>query len=263
MSFSALTINAWLRIDAINRGLETAAPRTVLEVGPGLGAMACRLAEKYDYTGVELDPVACEVLRRRLDTAGRGVVLLGTTDLLRGQTYDLICAFEVLEHIEDDVSALESWNSLLTESGYLLFSVPAHADKFGPLDIHVGHYRRYERADLEQKLAQAGFEVARFTIYGMLLGALLNIASNLIARRPLNTRSKQEATGESARFLQPQTATGGFIRWSLALPFRVIQRLFDRSDFGTGYVVLARRAFPLNTVRESPNAIGGNRKGSN
>src|SRR5690348_2310353 len=101
-----LTITAWLRFDAINAAIETARPRRVLEVGAGEGALGTWLTERCDYTGVEPDAQSRAVAADRVSTAH---VLAKLPD---DGAYDLVCAFEVLEHIDDDVSALESWHQL-------------------------------------------------------------------------------------------------------------------------------------------------------
>ena len=84
--------------------------------------------------------------------------------------FDLVCAFEVLEHIEDDLGALEQWRGRLKPDGWILLSVPAHAAQFGPSDEHAGHFRRYERAELTERLEKAGFRVVSLRSYGVGLG---------------------------------------------------------------------------------------------
>jgi SAM-dependent methyltransferase len=239
---SALTANAWLRSDAICEGLRIAGPNSILEIGPGLGAMAMRLSRYYDYTGVELDPSSYQILRKKLEVLGRGSAVEDFASIVNGSKFDLVCAFEVLEHICDDVGALRSWRALLKPTGYLMLSVPAHARKFGPLDEFVGHFRRYERAELRAKLEQTGFEVNWIDCHGMLLGQGLHMASNAITRRGARQNSRDEATGASARLLQPSSSVEALFRWAISLPFRWMQRPFRRLDFGSGYVALARVA---------------------
>ena len=70
-----LTIGAWLRFDAIRRGLDSLSPDRVLEIGPGLGAMAHRLATRHEYVGLELDAVSHAATAAVLTRAGSGQVL--------------------------------------------------------------------------------------------------------------------------------------------------------------------------------------------
>src|SRR3954470_10803721 len=95
-----LTIRAWLRWDVVSR-LMPSEVRSVLEIGAGLGSTGAMLAARYDYTGLEPDTVAQAEASRRT----RGRVLNERAEDHAG-SYDVVCAFEVLEHIEDDVEAL-------------------------------------------------------------------------------------------------------------------------------------------------------------
>ena len=233
----------WLRFDAIRRGLAIASPETVLELGAGEGAMACRLAQQYDYVGVEPDPTSCSVLRERLEKLGAGDSRSGSVDALGAdETFDLICAFEVLEHIEDDVGALRAWSSHLQDAGWLLISVPAHSDRFGPTDEAVGHVRRYDRDALVRALHGGGFEVVQLTSYGMVAGHVADCVRNAVVRRRNFDESREGRTAASGRLMQPKSSATGVLRWAAALPFRAVQRPLASTDSGIGYVALARRA---------------------
>ena len=94
--------------------------------------------------------------RRRIKAAGRGEVRNIGVDALGGGQFDLVCAFEVLEHIEDDAAAVRQWAARLRPGGWLLLSVPAHQRRYGPADELVGHFRRYDPARLTALLARCG-----------------------------------------------------------------------------------------------------------
>jgi hypothetical protein len=65
---------------------------------------------------------------------------------------------DVLEHIKSDYYMLKKAYSLLVEGGYLIFSVPAHKSLYSNYDRYLGHYRRYEKHDLESMLGWAKFD---------------------------------------------------------------------------------------------------------
>ena len=75
--------------------------------------------------------------------------------------YDIIYTSNVLEHIEDDVAALRDLRALLKDGGALIVYVPAFQCLYSHLDADVGHYRRYGKRELRDKLSAAGFAIRR------------------------------------------------------------------------------------------------------
>jgi SAM-dependent methyltransferase len=228
-----LTITAWLRFDAIKTALSAARPARVLEVGAGEGALGGWLVQQCDYTAIEPDAQSRAVAA---DRVGAARVLATLPD---DSGYDLVCAFEVLEHIDDDAGALASWRKLLRPKGRLLLSVPAHADRFGPSDEYVGHFRRYDHDDLEKMLDATGFDVVQWSSYGAGLGQVIDaIRNRIVARRPKHSAATGSA--ESGRLFQPKSGIRVAMNYAAALPFRLAQRPFARTEIGIGYVVLAQ-----------------------
>jgi glycosyltransferase involved in cell wall biosynthesis len=235
-----LTPNAWLRYDVITRVLP-AGIRDVLEVGCGQGALGVRLAQRYQYLGLEPDPVSWAVAQRRISAAGRGEVRNIRFDALGPEQFDLVCAFEVLEHIDDDATAVHEWTARLRPGGWLMMSVPAHQGRYGPADELAGHFRRYDPEAMTALLTKCGLTGIEVRQYGFPLGYTLEAARNLIARRRLTAApggSVAERTAASGRLLQPASrAVGAATRYGTA-PFRLLQRGFTGT--GTGLIVLAR-----------------------
>jgi SAM-dependent methyltransferase len=236
-----LTPNAWLRYDIVRQILdELDDVESVLEVGAGEGAMAARLSRRYQYVGLEPDPRSFAKARERLVAARRGTVVLGDSSSYKpSSTFDLICAFEVLEHIEDDAGALREWSQRLRPGGWLLISVPAFQRRWSAADVIVGHYRRYEPEALADLLQASGFEEPRLQTYGFPLGYLLEAGRNVLSRSRKSGNSLAESTARSGRFLQPPDSLGWLTRAGTA-PFRVLQRRLAGTKLGTGLVALAR-----------------------
>jgi SAM-dependent methyltransferase len=151
---------------------------------------------------------------------------------------DVVCAFEVLEHVEDDDAALRLWGTFLRPGGTLLISVPAWQRRFGPSDARVGHHRRYDRDQLRDLLVRSGYQDVRIFIYGFPLGYALEAAWDVVARSQRDSGSTQDRTSESGRWIQPP-AWFGWAPELVSLPFRIIQRAFVRTDLGTGFVAMA------------------------
>jgi SAM-dependent methyltransferase len=232
---------AWLRHDAIRAVLDAVRPQSVLEVGAGRGAMGARLARRAEYVGVEPDPISFAAARRVVESEG-GTVLHGDVSAVDpGARFDLVAAFEVLEHLPDDAGALAGWAARLRPGGRVLLSVPAGPHRYGPADAAVGHVRRYTRASLTDALATAGLEVSTFEPYGAGLGHLLEWVRNRVLR-PDPDGDAATGSARSGRVLQPRGPFAAAATAALAAPFRVLQRSAPVRERGVGYVVSAVRA---------------------
>jgi 2-polyprenyl-3-methyl-5-hydroxy-6-metoxy-1,4-benzoquinol methylase len=154
----------------------------------------------------------------------------------------MVCAFEVLEHCEDDAKVLADWVARVRPGGRLLISVPAHQDRFGPSDVRVGHFRRYERQQLADLLEAARLVDVEIVSVGEPLGRLLEWAWDQAARlRPHTASSMEDRTHSSGRLFQPPDWMGWTTQAATA-PFRRMQRRHLDSDRGTGFVAVGRRA---------------------
>ena len=79
---------------------------------------------------------------------------------MRDNSLDCVAALEVIEHVENDVMVLREFYRILKPGGIGLISVPAFMSLWGDHDEWNGHFRRYERRELLDKIQEAGFHVA-------------------------------------------------------------------------------------------------------
>ncbi len=240
MNYPPLTPTAWLRYDMVKRLLRKLdGVQTVLEIGVGEGAVGARLADQFTYVGIEQDEDSCAKARSRIENFG-GTVLHGTLSTLPpAAKFDLICVFEVLEHIEDDRAALCEWRTRLNEGGALLVSVPAFQRRFGPWDERAGHFRRYEPQDFARLLASTGFHHSTVWTYGFPAGYVLEWARHQLARESYKRESMADRTAKSGRALQPPDRLAWVTKLGSA-PFCLLQKPFRRSRHGIGLIALAR-----------------------
>lgn len=234
--------NAALRWDVVSRLLPDPLG-DVLEVGCGQGAVAARLARRAkSLTALEPDPQSFALAKERVGSHGQ-VLNMMSHDLPAGDTFDLICAFEVLEHIDNDAAALDDWTSRLRPGGNLLLSVPAHSQRFSDWDRIAGHFRRYDRATMRARLEQAGLTDIYICLYGFPSGYLLELTRNHLARRELVGRAGAmdiaERTATSGRIFQPGSAFVSLAMATASVPMIWMQRLFP--DRGVGMVAMARK----------------------
>lgn len=162
----------------------------ILEVGIGIGIFTDKLLTKGKVFGVDIVPEFVEAAKKRHGARPDLEYLVadmgaGVPGILAGRTFDTIVCMNVLEHIEDDGKTLVNFRSLLKPGGKLVLVVPAHRWLFNPLDSHDGHFRRYEKNELRDKLVSAGFSVVRegtFNLFGI-LGWFLN--GSILRRKDL------------------------------------------------------------------------------
>jgi SAM-dependent methyltransferase len=139
----------------------------VLEVGAGIGQITGALRENRRITrllSIEPDEKFCTVWRSRFPPQD---LLQGTVNDLRGETaWSAILSVNVLEHIGDDSEELARYHRLLKPvQGSLCLFVPARPEIYAPIDRDFGHFRRYTRRELRQKLERAGFKIVRLRYY--------------------------------------------------------------------------------------------------
>lgn len=242
LALPPLTANASLRWDVVRR-LLPARPGAVLEIGCGRGAATARIARRADrIVAVEPDAQSFAVARANL---GDQVELNNcmSFELPGHDRFDTICAFEVLEHIEDDVAALEEWKAKLAPGGHLLLSVPAWQARMADADELAGHFRRYDPDHIAARLAQAGFTDITVELYGFPAGHLLEAVRNHVGRRRLAAGAADQdiasRTAGSGRLLQPSHGLLGTLIGLAARPLVWLQRAFPNR--GVGLVARARK----------------------
>ena len=232
-----------MRWDAVSRKLP-GQMGNVLEVGSGKGGFAARIAPRcQQFTGLEPDPTSHAIAVDAIG-ADADISLSRVEDLAASETFDLVCAFEVLEHLEDDAAALAQWAKKLRPGGMLMLSTPAHANRLGAWDRMVGHHRRYDVETMQALLASAGLKDIEIELYGHPIGQVLERVRNLIAARRLKNSENQlgdyvERTSSSARLLQPSGALASLGMRFAAVPLAAIQRLFPNQ--GIALIATARR----------------------
>ena len=131
-----------------------------LEVAPGLRP---RLPVEGTHF-VDLSGPAIARLRPRAASVTLGSI---TALPFASGKFGLVCAFDIVEHVDDEDGALSELSRVCDSGGVLLMAVPLHPSRWTPFDDFVGHCRRYEPQRLLDKLNQYGFSVESSAVYGM------------------------------------------------------------------------------------------------
>lgn len=152
------------------------------EIGCGTGAFLRSLSSESS-----LELLGSEIYLRGLRSATAQspnieFIQLDATAIPFNAEFDAIGAFDVIEHIEDDVSVLRGIQRALKPAGRLILTVPQHQFLWSNIDEFVHHRRRYSRKELLSKLESAGFRVNYVTSFVFMLFPLM-LVSRLFERK--------------------------------------------------------------------------------
>lgn len=162
-------------------------PARVLEIGCGTGGNLDMLARFGAVSAMESDPRAREMAIRK--TGGRFEIRAGRCphDIpFADAAFDLVCLFDVLEHIEEDAATLGAVRRLLAPHGRVVMTVPAYRWLWSAHDEFLHHKRRYTAAELSAKARAAGLGVAVLSYFNTLLFPLAvaaRLKDRLLGRR--------------------------------------------------------------------------------
>ena len=147
-------------VEQICRQVTDRRPR-ILDVGCGTGANLLLLSKYGQAEGVDVSEDALAFCRAR----GLDKVRLGAGEELPYEdgTFDLVTAFDVVEHMDDDLAGLSEMRRVLRPGGRVLLFVPTFMFLWGLQDEVSNHRRRYRLPELRRVLEQAGFEIERST----------------------------------------------------------------------------------------------------
>ncbi len=140
----------------------------ILEIGCGTGHNLAMLSGFGKVDALELDEEVRSVAEQRL---GRQVMSAPLPELagVPERHYDLIGAFDVIEHIDDDQAALRSVASRLKPGGKLILTVPAHQWMWSAHDIVNHHKRRYSKRGLRRLIEGSPLRLEAIGYFNSLL----------------------------------------------------------------------------------------------
>jgi glycosyltransferase involved in cell wall biosynthesis len=135
----------------------------VLEIGAGIGNMSVHLMPRSIYWATDVNACYLNYLETLRHT--RPYMRVAYTDSMdagsypTGQHFDTVVCLNVIEHVADDIGALQNIHETLTDGGRAIILVPFGPHLYGSLDEVLGHCRRYTEEQLCGVAQQAGFQV--------------------------------------------------------------------------------------------------------
>jgi len=201
---------------------------TVLDFGCGGGHLVEKIQSKHQNVQIEASEVVDVMLKNLTKRFQDKVTVIDYRQkTLVENHYDCIYSLDVLEHIEDDRQAFKDLYRALKVGGKLLVNVPAHMSIFSDFDTELGHYRRYEKYELEQKLKDAGFHIVNIRFWNRLGLSVIKYTQAKKLKRP-------NAVAGQRSFAQ------NIVNFMLTLYFSLIENNIPPGD-GLSLIAIAQK----------------------
>jgi SAM-dependent methyltransferase len=150
-----------LVLDWIERAYPGRSDLEILDAGCGTGLMLQEMRHLGLAEGVDISEEALAFCRRRgLDNVRQASVLDLPFD---ADSFDVVTALDVVEHLDDDAGALAEWRRVLKPGGRTFLFVPAHRWLWSLQDEISHHRRRYTASSLRAAVEKGGFQVERMS----------------------------------------------------------------------------------------------------
>lgn len=207
----------------------------IMEIGCSSGFFIKDLVKSFaDSTVIGVDVVKAPLYKLAITLPG---VPLMRFDLLKcplpDQSVDVLIMLNVLEHIEDDVGALNNAFRLLKPGGSLVIEVPAGPKLYDAYDAQLHHFRRYSATELKHKLNNTGFEVKRLSHLGFLLYPAFVVV------KLLNKWSSAKKKTTVVRDQAASTSGSPLVKLAMKLESNYLSNL--HLPFGIRVLAIARR----------------------
>ena len=201
----------------------------ILNIGIATGATSIMLQQYGTVTSLEYDKECCEFVR---DKCGLEVINGSMTELpFDNDSYDLVCAFDVVEHIEDDHKAISELRRVMTADGHYFLTVPAFMFLWSEHDEINHHYRRYTKGTFASLLTANNLVSSYSGYFNSLLFipiAGVRLLQNMLSRKDkVATEKKSDFEGVNSSGLINTILKGIFllekplISLGIPLPFGV------------------------------------------
>ncbi|MBK6517882.1 MAG: methyltransferase domain-containing protein [Polyangiaceae bacterium] len=222
-----------------------------LDIGCSDGAFLAQMAERRnDVWGIDIDQKALQIAR------ARGLRNVASADIggfienarAKGLTFDVVTAFDVIEHLTDPVGTLRELRSILAPNGVLVGTLPNRNRLLVnqmPIDFPPHHFFRYDRPSLETTLVRGGMVPLRIDVFQYNYSTMTAVDYVVKAVKRLRGRSNAAQVGAPA-------VKGTAARWSRANLGRVLGRLTTPLSFALERP--GKRGFKLYFVARADRA---------
>lgn len=205
--------------------------KRILDAGCGTGHLSLDLLkEGYEVISVDYSHELVNFAKMKISqyfsdpqVFACDLTTLNTTNY---SSFDTIISLDVIEHVERDDIILQKFFELLHSGGTLIISVPAVKSLYGERDKNVGHFRRYDKRDILEKLIGAGFTVVHIQFWNF-ISIIPYIFFEKILKMPIDEDIRYSKTSKKARLYSLILCDWFFffenhIKWPIGLTLIVV-----------------------------------------
>ncbi|MBX9722831.1 MAG: class I SAM-dependent methyltransferase [Candidatus Obscuribacterales bacterium] len=242
--------------EAIIEMVRKSGAKTFVEIGCGDGSLSRKLCQMgLKGFGVDFSAAAVALAKQEMaDYVRNGSYKLLQADIMDGspldEPVDLALSIMVMEHIEDERRFLRESIKMVKPGGHLIIAVPGRRDCWSFEDETVGHYRRYDRVDMQNALSECGLTEKTTWSVGVPVVNLLAGVTNVLLKRSATEVNKmslskvEQTTTSGIREVPFKTVFPPVFKLILnrftLYPLFVVQRIFYQSNIGLILMTLAQ-----------------------
>lgn len=157
----------------VSRYIRNPEGKTFLDIGCGTGVMVKRLGDRgFVTTGLDVNARALVYAKHHTTgTFVRSSIFTYSSNMV----FDALGAFDVMEHIQDDLGFIKKCYALMATNGYLFLTVPQGMHLWSSVDTVSGHKRRYNKKSMRELLEHTGFTIVHMGYWNALLLPLYSL----------------------------------------------------------------------------------------
>lgn len=188
----------------IQNNIDTTKKIKILNVGVATGATSEMLQQFGEVTSIEYDEDCCNFINQQSNLQ----VTQGSITALnfKEATFDLVCAFDVIEHVEDDTTAAKELERVCAPNGYIFVTTPAYQFLWSEHDVVNHHFKRYTLLNFRNLFSKTSLKNLKTTYFNSFLFPPIAIIRILLwpfqkKKAANNTTQETDATRFSPGFL--------------------------------------------------------------
>jgi 2-polyprenyl-3-methyl-5-hydroxy-6-metoxy-1,4-benzoquinol methylase len=220
--------------ELINKHHPNKTNRKILEVGCGTGETTRHLKKHGEVIGIDVSDEAIKYGKQNgiEDIYSSDIVNIQNNKNLKDKKFDLIFALDVLEHIQEDKTAMKNIYGMLNTDGLFITTVPAHKFLWSEHDESLHHKRRYHMYEITKKLEDSNFTISDKSYFIFFLFPIV------FAYRLWGNITGKSAYPKTSYVILPKTLNNLFINL-LKIEAKMIK--YFRLPIGVTIVVVAKK----------------------